>query len=1055
MRKKILIVLFIIPILLIIFFIAGIALVYTKQDVFVQRAVGLLNEQFEGKLILKDSHISIFSNLPYISIDLQGLKFYEAEGEETLPIYEFEDVYIGFSIADILRGSYKVKAVKLLNGNIRLVEDIHGELNILKAKNLPASESESKESIDFELKKLTIENLQVSLHKQAKEQLLSVNFQELKTNIRSKREIFDVLLSSSFHLRMEKEGKEAFFSDKNLALDVGFSFDQGAKLISLSPSKLKLQESLLRLDGSARVLEEGLDLQLELEGEKPDFNLLAAFLPEETATAFRRYQNQGEVFFRGSIRGLVAQGESPAVAFEFGCENAFFENKALERRVEDLRFVAFFSNGAERNLRTSEFRLQNFNAKPERGVFQGNLTVRDFENPYVKVDLLADLDLAFIGEFFQIPDLKGVSGQVLLRMDFDELVDMTLPDATIRQAKESLQSELTIRNLNLTYADFPYPIRNLNAYAKMEDGAFSLDNFSFRLADSDLSLKAKVSDLPAIFHQLDEPVKVSLQANAEMLELGKVFYSDDEEKSEELSKLDLDFELQANAANLFKFDFLPKGRLQVNKLNFALKNYPHEFKRFRAVFEIDSQTVAIRSFQGKIDTSDIYFTGILENYPKWFKKEPDGLSQLKIRFASDYLKLKDLMTYRGVDYLPDSYKEEYFSDLRFEANLTTEKRRGKHNFYLTVGKLQAQTKIHPLKFEAFGGKMSWSDQYMKIDDFGGTMGESSFRFSLGYNLGDSVNRFSEGRPDFFQLRGQKLDLDALLGFEGIEKESNHEEAFNIFKLPFRDFRVGIEVERLLYHGTWLDNIKARFRSSSDSMLHIDQLDFALADGKFRMKGRLNGQNPEKIYFHSNIQVDQIQVDQLLFKMDNMGKDIVLADNLKGKVSGTIESKLLVYPDLTPILDKSEAKINVNVYNGELIDFAPMRSMSSFFADRNMSRVRFDTLQNSFELKSGVLTIPNMQINSSLGFFELAGSQALDLTMDYIVRVPWSLVTQVGSRALFGGRNRDEVDPEQEDAIITRDANRRTRFLNIRMTGTPDNLDVGLARNRNERRGARD
>jgi hypothetical protein len=57
------------------------------------------------------------------------------------------------------------------------------------------------------------------------------------------------------------------------------------------------------------------------------------------------------------------------------------------------------------------------------------------------------------------------------------------------------------------------------------------------------------------------------------------------------------------------------------------------------------------------------------------------------------------------------------------------------------------------------------------------------------------------------------------------------------------------------------------------------------------------------------------------------------------------------------------------------------------------------------------------------------------------------VTQVGFRALFGGRSRNEVDPDQEDAIVFRDENRRTRFLNINMQGKPDNYRVSLGRAR--------
>lgn len=93
----------------------------------------------------------------------------------------------------------------------------------------------------------------------------------------------------------------------------------------------------------------------------------------------------------------------------------------------------------------------------------------------------------------------------------------------------------------------------------------------------------------------------------------------------------------------------------------------------------------------------------------------------------------------------------------------------------------------------------------------------------------------------------------------------------------------------------------------------------------------------------------------------------------------------------------------------------------------------------------MLNIPAMTINSSLGFIELQGSQSLDLKMDYLIRIPWKLVTQVGVRALFGGKNKEEVDPEQVDAIQYRDNDKRVRFLNVRVKGTPDKFDFSLGK----------
>jgi hypothetical protein len=68
-------------------------------------------------------------------------------------------------------------------------------------------------------------------------------------------------------------------------------------------------------------------------------------------------------------------------------------------------------------------------------------------------------------------------------------------------------------------------------------------------------------------------------------------------------------------------------------------------------------------------------------------------------------------------------------------------------------------------------------------------------------------------------------------------------------------------------------------------------------------------------------------------------------------------------------------------------------------------------------------------------------------MDYLIRVPWSLVSQVGVQSLFGGKRKEEIDPDQIDAIQYRDENKRTRFLNVRINGTPDKFAFSLGKKR--------
>jgi hypothetical protein len=182
----------------------------------------------------------------------------------------------------------------------------------------------------------------------------------------------------------------------------------------------------------------------------------------------------------------------------------------------------------------------------------------------------------------------------------------------------------------------------------------------------------------------------------------------------------------------------------------------------------------------------------------------------------------------------------------------------------------------------------------------------------------------------------------------------------------------------------------------------------------------------------------------MLKLDYLGQDYVINKNIKGSLSGQIESYVQVYPDLTPLINNSQATLDMEIINGVLVNFSPMQAMSSYFKDKNLNQVRFDTLRNTLTFKDGVLAIPDMNINSSLGFMEISGTQSMDMHMEYYIRIPLKMVTEVGFHMLFG-KKKEEVDPDQVDAIEYRDKDKKVRFMNLKITGTPDDYKVHLGK----------
>lgn len=1027
--------------------ISSIWIVYHNQNVLTQRAISAINEQFVGELTIQDSYVSPFANFPYISIDLKGIKFYESKAVDSKPIYEAEDFYVGFNIWDIIIGNYSVKKLKISNGYLHVVKYENGDINLLLAKGITEEKDvpENEDALVFDLAGIFIEKFDITYSDLAQKNDFVFHVGSLQSDFRFQEGHIFIDLLSDLVFDFDKEGANTFFADKKIHLDLELDYFEQLQQILISPSKFKLEDAMLGLSGEIKSLEEGMDLDLKINGEKPDFNIFAAFAPKEVGEILSRYKNEGEVYFLGSVKGLITKEESPAISVEFGANNAYFLNPTIDKKVDALQFSGFYTNGKDRNLKTSEIQLQNFSARPDQGTFQGRLIVKDFEDPFIKVNLNADLDLGFLGEFFEVEGLRGITGQVILNMDFDEMIDMDLTSTDLATVQESLQSEIFLKGLSFSVPGLEHAVKGANGYAFMKNGKVVLDSLSFKMGNSDFAFSGELDDFPVLLHGAKLPLKASFNAKSKHIDLAQLIPADSSgTKTEEvISDFEIKMSFQTTGHELLNYEYVPQGEFFIEDFYAKLKHYPHVFHDFEVDLLIEENTIEIKDFKGEIDKSDFLFTGKIDNYRKWFQVDKVGKSSFDFDLISNQLKINDLLRYDGVDYLPETYRNEIFSEVKLKGNVDLNFQGGFQSADLHLKKMEGKMKIHPLKLENFQGKLHYEKEYLSLDNFSGKMGTSDFRLMLGYFMGEKDS--TAPKRNYFHLQAKTLDLDALMAFEGVKTDTNHQDAFNVFELPFSNMDFSLEIEKMNYHTFWLENVIAKARTTTDHYLYLDTLGLSAADGTMGVSGYFNGSNPSEIYFHSTLKANKLDLDKLLIKFENFGQDYLINENLHGLVSGTITSKFLVHPDLTPIIEKSNAKMDLTIYQGSIVNFAPMDAMSEYFSDRNLKNIRFDTLSNTIDLKGGILNMPKMTINSSLGFIELSGRQSLDLNMDYFIRVPLAMVTQVGFRSLFGGKNKNEIDPEQEDAIVYRDTDRRIRFVNINMKGTPDDYKISLKR----------
>ena len=489
MIKKLLLLISICLLILIGVFAATVLVLYNKQDAIVQELLTKANADFAGKIELRDSHIALFHDFPYISIDLENVKVFETKNNDSSPIVNLNEVYVGFDLWTIINGKTEIKKIDLEHGRIDLIQYPDGELNLAKAFATQVPVEDTEEEFHLHLKQIEITDVDISKSKPDADLMVDVNISEAATSFKSDPEHIYADLDSKFELSIILEGDTTFIKHKHFEFETELDYSKLNETLVLSPTTAKLEGALFETGGTID-FKDDVYVDLKFSGNKPNFDLFLAVAPPELAPALKKYQNKGQIFFEATIQGKTANGNSPAINARFGCEHAFFNNTEVDKKLDELNFSGYFTNGDARNTSTMEFGIKDFSARPEAGTFRGNLLVKNFDEPEINLQLDSDFDLNFLAKFFGLTELYNLNGKVNLITNFHDIISLEHPEKSIEKLNESYFTQLKIDNLsfNSTDGDVAKPLGSFDAWViHINDEGHLIWSKTFGGADFDVA----------------------------------------------------------------------------------------------------------------------------------------------------------------------------------------------------------------------------------------------------------------------------------------------------------------------------------------------------------------------------------------------------------------------------------------------------------------------------------------------------------------------------------------------------------------------------------------
>ncbi len=204
------------------------------------------------------------------------------------------------------------------------------------------------------------------------------------------------------------------------------------------------------------------------------------------------------------------------------------------------------------------------------------------------------------------------------------------------------------------------------------------------------------------------------------------------------------------------------------------------------------------------------------------------------------------------------------------------------------------------------------------------------------------------------------------------------------------------------------------------------------DGVVSGNGLVVQNHDKSLIGRGSFTVNDVDVKKSFTSFNNFGQNFLKAENIEGALSGTITLLLPVDSMLNPVMKSLTAEGKYVLTDGALIDFDPVKALSSFIELSELENIKFDRLDNEFFIRNNNFYVPQMEIRSSAVDLSVNGTHSFDNDYEYHVRMHLS--------EILSNKDRKNRKTSSEFGEVEDDGLGRT-YIFLRIDGKGEDVDV--------------
>lgn len=1008
-----------------------IMLFYLFRGKITDKALDYLNSKQPGEVTIGTLNLRPFLNFPDISLqlnDIQYLTGLSGSANDTLPVLRMNRLYVSLDLIQLIRGEYKVSKVRLSDGVINYIVESDSVSNLEKAMGVKFTGSEVADTTQsdsllmyLDLGSLTVRNVEINYRDIPEKTSLSMIVHGIEAGFSYHPELITVKLMTHTEIRSAIYNEIVIDKPRDFSFSSSLRYDQVRQRLLLEESTLDMNYALFGLDGVVDFREQRMDMQFSARNS--GIELLNFLLSGVLDMDVIEQIGEGQIRIAGTIAGSFAD-RIPEANVNFSASNMGFRIHTLQQSITEIGFEGSATTGALKDFSEAEIRINDFHVSFPEGSLEAGIGIKNLVAPEIYLEMNGETDLFIIEEIIDNNAIQNMTGRIRFSGDVIGKVDRS---SGIFMENTGL-FEINMDDVGFSLTD--NKVENLKGTFYLEENRFGFRELNLSVDSNDIHLEGWIDQLLPYFMGYKGDLNAMLIAGAEKIYPEKII--GDTLFSEPIKDLFFRMNLETTGGEIeaaINEKTMPEIKLAIQDFRISLPGYS-DISNVNMSFRLEKEKITIPKVDGMIGESDFNFSGQVENYAAYLKKDSSALLQIGFSLGADTMLAADLFTFNEqFEILPATFAEEQIIDLLLKVKVeTTVGDLMTDNIIPNVAflceTLQFKLKNYSQSFRNFEMDMDFRDSLLTVHKLSGFIGESNFSIRASVSHLFDTAGIITGSLD---LESDLLDLDQLMSYAlpgpaasdtliSAVADTVDQASAGLTGLNFPDLEMRLDLNEIRYADNIIRAVNGKINLKPYKIVYLDKFGLqSETGGSMVLDGQFNVSDPHQYMLGAKIDIDTVNVSDFNLQF-SMGDSVYsLNDNFNGILSTDAIVELFINPDFSIDLDNSTAMFNVVLTNGRIKNFAPLHEIAKYTGNKDLDNVKFGELRNgrSFSLVGGVIQVPLMSISSTLGLILIEGEQGLGGDFLYLTRVPTRLIRGTAMNLLSGQQRKN---PDEEDEI---------------------------------------